>query len=356
MATLVSETERRLPDHEALARWIVEQGLQGNTAEVVIEGFCTRLSADGIQIQRSLCATRVLHPLYKGFGLIWRRATGRVEEETYTSGNANPRVWERSTFKVMADDGEPEVRRRILGPEAGEEFPILEDLRQEGATDYFGMICGYAVESVNDQRFGIIFSFSTDRAGGFSDAELDFFRAILPTLALTLRVAVNRRFAQAVADAYLGRDAARRVLSEEIERGHVETVSAVLFYSDLCGVTALGDRMDRHELVELLNEYLACMAEPVEARGGQVLKFMGDGMLGTFELPGEGGAKARGETGLAALESALDALTRVSELNDERRAAGRPPWRSTSRSISAKWPTAISVSIRASILPSSARR
>ncbi len=82
MATLVSETERRLPDHEALARWIVEQGLQGNTAEVVIEGFCTRLSADGIQIQRSLCATRVLHPLYKGFGLIWRRATGRVEEET----------------------------------------------------------------------------------------------------------------------------------------------------------------------------------------------------------------------------------------------------------------------------------
>lgn len=66
------------------------------------------------------------------------------------------------------------------------------------------------------------------------------------------------------------------------------------------------------------------MAEQVEARSGQVLKFMGDGMLGTFELPGEGGAKARGETGLAALESALDALTRVSELNDERRAASQP--------------------------------
>ncbi|MDP6473760.1 MAG: adenylate/guanylate cyclase domain-containing protein [Alphaproteobacteria bacterium] len=122
-----------------------------------------------------------------------------------------------------------------------------------------------------------------------------------------------------MADAYLGRDAARRVLSGEIERGHVETVSAVLFYSDLCGFTALGDRMDGHELVELLNEYLACMAEPVEARGGQVLKFMGDGMLGTFELPAEGGA-----TCVGALEAALDALSRVGELNKERRAAGRP--------------------------------
>ena len=77
--------------------------------------------------------------------------------------------------------------------------------------------------------------------------------------------------------------------------------------------------MDGHELVELLNEYLACMAEPVEARGGQVLKFMGDGMLGTFELPAEGGA-----TCVGALEAALDALSRVGELNKERRAAGRP--------------------------------
>ena len=324
MATLANETEHRLPDAVALERWIVQQGLDGITAEVVLKGFCTRVSAGGIQIQRGLSAMRVLHPLYKGFGLIWRRAKGTVEEEIYSGDRVSPEIWQRSTFKVMVDDGEPEVRRRLLGPEAGEEFPVLEDFRQEGATDYFAMICGYAVEFASDQRFGVVFTFTTDREDGFSAAELDFFRSILPTLALTLRVAINRRFTQAIADAYLGRDAARRVLSGEIERGHVETVSAVLFYSDLCGFTALGDRLGQHELVELLNEYLACMAEPVEARGGQVLKFMGDGMLGTFELPGEGGAKARGETGIAALEAAMDVLTRISELNQTRRAAGQP--------------------------------
>ncbi len=324
MATLANETERSLPDAAALHQWIVQQGLDGCTAEAVFDGFCTQLSAGGIQIQRGLCAMRVLHPLYKGFGMIWRRGVAGVKEDIYTAENASPDVWERSTLKVMVDDGAPELRRRILGPEAGEEFPILEDFRQEGATDYFGMICGYAIETANERRFGVVFTWTTDRDGGFSDAELDLFRVILPTLALTLRVAVNRRFTQAVAEAYLGRDAARRVLNGEIDRGHVETVSAVLFFSDLCGFTALGDSMGQHELVELLNEYLSCMAEPVEARGGQVLKFMGDGMLGTFELPEEGSSQVHGETCIAALEAAQDALTRISELNATRRMAGQP--------------------------------
>ncbi len=324
MATLVHDTPGGLPDAEALGRWVVRQGLKGSTAEAVFDGFCGRLYAGGMQIQRGLCAMRVLHPLYKGFGLIWRRGVEGVREEIYSVANATPGDWERSTLKVMVDDGAPELRRRILGPEAGEEFPILEEFRQEGATDYFGMICGFAVESANEQRFGVVFTWTTDRDGGFSDGELDFFRNMLPTLALTLRVAANRRFAQAVADTYLGRDAARRVLSGEIERGHVHTLSAVLIYSDLCGFTALGDRLGRRQLVDLLNDYLACMAEPVEARGGQVLKFMGDGMLGTFELPAQGGAAARGATSVAALAAAQDSLARVSELNNERRAADQP--------------------------------
>jgi len=228
MATLVNETEHRLPDAEALGRWIIQQGLDGNAASAVFEGFCGQILAGGIPIQRGLCAMRILHPLQMGSGLVWRRGVEGVEEQIYTEENNVPGAWEKSPLKVMVDDGEPELRRRILGPEVGEEFPLLETLRQEGATDYFGMICGYAVEAVNAQRFGVVFTWTTDRNAGFSDAELDFFRVILPALALTVRVAANRRFTQAVADAYLGHDAARRVLSGEIQRGHVQTVSGAV--------------------------------------------------------------------------------------------------------------------------------
>ena len=324
MATLVKDNAGGLPDAEALTRWVVEQGLQGNSAGAVFEGFCAQLSAGGVQIQRGFCAMQILHPLYQGFAVIWRRGADGIEEDNYSTANADPILWEKSPLKVLAEGGEPELRRRILGPEAGQEFPILEVFRQEGATDYFGAVYGLAGHAANMQRFGVVLTWTTDRAGGFSDGELGFLRKPLPTLALTLRAAANRRFTQAVADAYLGHDAARRVLNGEIQRGHVETVSAVLIYCDLCGFTALSDKLDRHDLVELLNEYLACMAEPVEARGGQVLKFMGDGMLGTFELKGDGRAAARGETAVAALEAALDALARIAEVNRERDVAGRP--------------------------------
>jgi adenylate cyclase len=324
MATLVTHNDAAPLESEALMQWIVEQGLQGISMSEVYEGFCTRLVAGGMQIQRGLCGMRVLHPLYEGFALIWHRGDDGVIDQSYFPADADPEQWARSPIKVMLEDGAQEIRRRILGPEAGEEFPVLEEFRQEGATDYFGAKFGYAIEAINPQNFGVLFTWTTDREGGFRDSELDFLRCVLPTLALTLRVAANRRFSQAVADAYLGHDAARRVLSGEIMRGHVETVSAVLVYCDLCGFTALGDRLGQSELVDLLNDYLSCMAEPVEARGGQVLKFMGDGMLATFALKEGAGARERGETAVAALDAALEALARVADLNRSRSGDGRP--------------------------------
>lgn len=174
----------------------------------MFEGFSAHLAAGGIQIQRGCCAIRVLHPLYQGFGLVWRRGVDGVEEEIYTAANSTADVWQHSTLKVMVDDGEPELCRRIHVPEPGEEFPILENFCQEGATDYFGMICDFAIEAANEQRLGVVFTWTPGRDSGFGDIELDFPTATLPTLTLTHRVATNPRFAQAVADAYFGHDAA----------------------------------------------------------------------------------------------------------------------------------------------------
>ncbi|HIM46460.1 MAG TPA: hypothetical protein EYM34_09385, partial [Alphaproteobacteria bacterium] len=60
---------------------------------------------------------RILHPLHQGFGLIWRRGVDGVEEEISSDTNVSAELWQRSTLKVMVDDGKPELRRRILGPE-----------------------------------------------------------------------------------------------------------------------------------------------------------------------------------------------------------------------------------------------
>ncbi len=325
MATMVQQRGRS----DALARaelkqWIVEQGLAGTKSESVFEAFSERLSVAGLPINRAYSAMRLLHPLYAGFGLIWRRGEPGVKEELYGASPVRSEAWLKSPLKVLIEDNVPEVRRRITGPEAALEFPVLEDFRKQGATDYFATRCGFGIDGNNTSNAGIVFSWTSDLPNGFSDDDLAFLRDVVPSFALTMRVSANRRLADGLATAYLGKDAGRRVLNGDIRRGMANTISAVLLYGDLRGFTRLSDAVPKDELIAMLDDYLECMALPVEAHGGQVLKFMGDGMLGTFEVKQGEGAKERGEECVAALNAALEALGRIEALNRTRLGAGKP--------------------------------
>lgn len=325
MATMVQELGREGALSRAeLREWIVAQGLAGTKSESIFEGFSQRLVAAGLPINRAYSAMRILHPLYSGFGLIWRRGEAGVKEERYGASPVRSEAWLKSPLKVIIEDGVPELRRRITGPEAGLEFPVLEDFRKQGATDYFAIACSFGTDGHYRDTTGIVFSWTTDRPSGFSDAEIAFLRETAPPIALTMRVSANRRLADGLASAYLGKDAGRRVLNGDIRRGQANTISAVLLYGDLRGFTRLADAVPKDELIAMLDDYLECMALPVEAHGGQVLKFMGDGMLGTFEVKQGEGAKERGEECVAALNAALEAQGRVEALNRERVAAAKP--------------------------------
>jgi adenylate cyclase len=307
-----------------LLDWMISQGLLGTKAEDVFEGFTIRLVAHGLPISRAYAAMRILHPLYLGFGLIWRRGQPGVKEERYGASPVRSEAWLRSPIRLLIEEDVPELRRRITGPEAGREFPILEEFRQEGATDYYATVCRFGFDGEHADSRGIIFSWTTDRPGGFSDAEVDLLRQAVRPLALTMRVGANRRLADGLAAAYLGQDAGRRVLSGDIRRGAANTISAVLLYGDLRGFTRLADALPKDEVLAMLDGYLENMALPVEAHGGQVLKFMGDGMLGTFEIKQGEGAKEQAEECIAALNAALEALGRVEAFNLARAAEGRP--------------------------------
>jgi adenylate cyclase len=308
-------------DPSTLIDWIVTQGLNGAPGLELFQTFCDRAAAL-VPIQRGYCGMRVLHPQYAGFGHIWRRGEGIIEETYARQTMQDGDSWSRSPLRVLVDEGAPEIRRHLSSPEAAEEFPIFADFMAEGATDYFGSIYGYSNEGVNEAGTGIAFTWTSDAPAGFTDDDLALLRRTVPVLALAMRVAVNRRIALEVARAYLGRDAAIRVLSGEMERGHVDRISAVLLFADLGGFTALADAMPSESLVRMLNDYLACMAEPVEERGGQVLKFMGDGMLSTFEVAQGATKDRRGNVCASALDAALDSLNRIAALNQERRAEG----------------------------------
>ena len=121
---------------------------------------------------------------------------------------------------------------------------------------------------------GTVSSWIVDHAVGYTDEKLGELTRILRNLGLAIKSGRNRRMARTLLEVYLGKDAGRRLLSGDIERGMVRSMSAVLWYCDLQGSTKIADTTPPNELINLLNDYFENMIEPIHATGGQVLKLM----------------------------------------------------------------------------------
>ena len=117
---------------------------------------------------------------------------------------------------------------------------------------------------------------------------------------------------EALLATYLGRDAARRVLSGETARGQGRLVRAAIFYADLKGFTALTDRLPAEQVIAHLNDYFDIVATSVLEHKGEVLKFIGDGLLAVFNIGGGNPANACCQ-GLHAALDALDGLTAANQ-------------------------------------------
>jgi adenylate cyclase len=161
-------------------------------------------------------------------------------------------------------------------------------------------------------------TFLTDRKDGFTDAEIGGLEYIAQALGVITELQSSRRIAKSLLDTYIGRRTGERVLSGSIRRGTGETIRAVIWDNDLRGFTALADRLPSEALNELLNQYFEIMAGAVIAEGGEVLKFIGDGMLAIFEI---GDTADIRQACHSALQAARNAAVAAAKCNSERVAA-----------------------------------
>jgi adenylate cyclase len=166
-------------------------------------------------------------------------------------------------------------------------------------------------------------SWVTDRPSGFRAEELALFERLQPHLVLAVGAVSNVWIARALLETYLGRDAAGRVLAGDIVRGRTQTTRKVIWYSDLRDFTRLTDRLPQAELLGLLNDYAEPLVEAITGEGGEVLKFIGDGILAIFgkREPEEACAAA-----LRAWDQAQDAIELVSSARAARRAVISHPY------------------------------
>jgi len=295
-----------------VAEWLLGEGRGAPSPAALFDEFCWRLVGQGIPLWRSTVSLPTLHPQARAYGYRWLREPSVTEEFHVPHDIFDSTDYRDSPIRVVIEGG-GRVRYRLEDEESIRAFPLLQSLRQAGGTDYF------AVPLSSFQGRHQASTWASDRAGGFSAGQFDEIAGLLPILAAVIEGMAMRRLTGTLLDIYLGPTIGQRILQGEVRRGHGERLRAVLMAIDLRGFTSLSDRLPPDELISLLDAYFDAAADAIARYGGEVLKFVGDGVLAIFPAA-EGEERQRVAAALAAGEAILERLT--SE-NVARSAAGQ---------------------------------
>lgn len=311
-----------------LTDWLADAGLRNMSLETILDGFSRRLNELGVPVARTFVGVSTLHPMVRARSLIWDRDTPEIEHFEFGHAGIDVPILRQSPFVPMLRDGVTERRCDLTDAATVESVPMFGELQTAGMTEWLGRVfpmgelvpeVGWTVEAEHAERLALFCAVTTDRPGGYSEADLKVLDRALPVFALAVKAVTMRALGQGLLAAYLGDDPASRVFAGTVQRGEVQSVEAVLFFTDLRGFTSIADTTPGRELIALLDECFECMATPVQRHGGEVLKFMGDGLLAAFAVRPAG----RAEVCAAALDAATEALALMEALNARRRAAGQ---------------------------------
>lgn len=298
-----------------LVNWLVQDAWMSKSSRDLVALFADALINAGFPLWRLRLFIRTLNPLLFALGYTWQRDGNEVEVFEALHEVSESEQYRDSPFALVIN-GEGGVRRRLEGPNAQLDFPILEDLVTEGATDYVAMPLRFSDDQLN------ILTLVSDQPGGFSTEELGQVYEILPTLSRLFESHALRLSSSTLLRTYLGSDAGQRVMDGLVKRGDGEHLHAAIWITDLRDSTSLAASLSSEDYLSLLNNYFDSVAGAVLDHGGEVLKFIGDSVLAIFAIddPNE----KEPEACARALAAASDASERFEIVNQERAADGAP--------------------------------
>src|SRR6476469_9295898 len=233
--TLDAATAHRDND---IVRWLTNGTRDERFIDNIFAELCIRLQQAGIPVKRASLHLLIHHPQWLGARIMW--ADGM-----------------REAAIARAD---------------------YDEMRAKGLTDYVA----WPVYHTLGKRH--LVTFATDRPGGFDDAHIAGLLKLLPALALVSEIRVKNRLARTLLETYVGSHAGELILAGATRRGSGTTVRAAIMICDLRGFTAISDNWPRDDVIDLLNGYFDAMSEPIARHGGEILKFIGDGLLAIFPL------------------------------------------------------------------------
>jgi adenylate cyclase len=290
--------------------WLIEQGLAGHDLPQIVHDLGQTLRQTSLPVDRVGCSVLTLHPQITSEEITWASESEGARTTFYTPQTMQAPENRGGPYFQLAEQGRT-YGRFPLGGQAPEQS-LLSRLDREGYTDYFAFFHptgGSAAISPFGRRVGlvpcVVGSFATRRPGGFGDAELECLKPISKALALAARSRANHAMTARLLDVYVGHACGSRVLNGQIVRGQSDWIHCGIWYCDMRESSRLVTELAPDEYVALLNRYFDATAGEVIAAGGEVLKFIGDAVLGIFQSDRPGEDVAMRERALAATESAL---------------------------------------------------
>ncbi|WFU42912.1 adenylate/guanylate cyclase domain-containing protein [Bradyrhizobium sp. CB82] len=300
-----------LPGSDVL-HWLTNDTRDQRFIDNIFAEMCVRLQQAGIPVKRATLHVVINHPQWLGARMMW--ADGMRGAEI---SRVDYDVRGRSEFIGSPAneifDGASEVREHLeRDPSERRKHAIYDEMRAKGLTDY---VAWPLYHTLGKQH---LVTFATDRPGGFDDAHIATLKRLLPVLALVSEIRVKNRLARTLLETYVGTHAGELILAGATRRGSGTTVRAAILICDLRDFTRISDNWPRDDVIDLLNDYFDAMSEPIVRHGGEILKFIGDGLLAIFPL-------SQPSAGANLLRAVSEARQAMAVLNENNSVTGRAP-------------------------------
>lgn len=262
-------------NHHAVIAWLMREGRIGADWDGLTTALGQQLVAAGAPIYRVRLSMRTLHPLVGAVSSTWQAGSAAIPQVRSPHGFEHLPAVIGSPIQHVAQTGNA-FRKRLEDPLGPEDHVVLHELRADGATDYLACPLPY---SDGGRAIGM---FTSNRPGGYSDTDVEKLSIVASALSPVVEVMHARQTAVAVAEAYLGLRTGRRVLDGQITRGDIETIEAAILVSDIRGWTRLNRDLPPGQAVARANAYFESLGQAIADHGGEILKFLGDGLLAIF--------------------------------------------------------------------------
>ena len=297
---------------DGVVDWLTNGTRDERFIDNIFAQMCIRLQQAGIPLKRATLHVQINHPQWLGARMMW--SDGMTDAEI---ARVDYDVRERSEYigspASEIIEGAAELRENLeQDPSLGRKHAIYGEMRAGGLTDY---VAWPLYHTLGKQH---VVTFATDQPGGFDQAHIAALKKLLPVLALVSEIRIKNRLARTLLETYVGSHAGELILAGATRRGTGTTVRAAIMICDLRDFTKISDNWPRDDVIDLLNDYFDAMSEPIARHGGEILKFIGDGLLAIFPLQ-------HPDACADLLHAVTEARQAMAALNERNSATGRAP-------------------------------